>query len=80
MPSELVHRGFGVPRVALLSAVETVLINLVRGTGISGLHGILPKRDKLIRPILFLSKVEIETVVDDNDLNFVYKKLSVFFL
>ncbi|WP_421946153.1 tRNA lysidine(34) synthetase TilS [Pedobacter sp.] len=52
-------------------AVETILINLVRGTGISGLHGILPKRDKLIRPILFLSKVEIETIVDDNDLNFV---------
>lgn len=52
-------------------AVETVLINLVRGTGISGLHGILPKRDKLIRPILFLNKAEIDTLIDDNGLNFV---------
>lgn len=52
-------------------AVETVLINLVRGTGISGLHGILPKRDKLIRPILFLNKAEIDTLIDEHDLNFV---------
>ncbi len=39
--------------------IETVLLNLVRGTGISGLHGILPRRDKIIRPMLCLSKSEI---------------------
>ena len=52
-------------------AVETVLINLVRGTGISGLHGILPKRNKLIRPLLFLSREEISHFVDDENINFV---------
>ncbi|QPH41516.1 tRNA lysidine(34) synthetase TilS [Pedobacter endophyticus] len=52
-------------------AVETVLINLVRGTGISGLHGILPKRGKLIRPLLFLSRNEIETAVAENNIGFV---------
>ncbi|WP_231459104.1 MULTISPECIES: tRNA lysidine(34) synthetase TilS [unclassified Pedobacter] len=52
-------------------AVETVLINLVRGTGISGLHGILPKRDKLIRPLLFLTRAEINALVDEHDISFV---------
>lgn len=52
-------------------AVETVLINLVRGTGISGLHGILPKRDKLIRPLLFLTREQINAVVAENNIDFV---------
>jgi len=52
-------------------AVETVLINLLRGTGISGLHGILAKRDKLIRPLLFLNRLEINKIIEDNSLDFV---------
>lgn len=52
-------------------AVETVLINLIRGTGISGLHGILPKRDNLIRPILFLSRADIDQYVDESKFGFV---------
>jgi len=52
-------------------AIETVLLNLVRGTGISGMHGILPKRDRLIRPLLFLSRVQIDQLVDENQLPFV---------
>ncbi|RNL54710.1 tRNA lysidine(34) synthetase TilS [Pedobacter jejuensis] len=51
--------------------IETVLINLIRGTGISGLHGILPKRDKLIRPLLFLTRTEINHLVDENNISFV---------
>ncbi|WP_207428072.1 tRNA lysidine(34) synthetase TilS [Pedobacter sp. SYSU D00535] len=49
---------------------ETVLLNLVRGTGISGLHGILPKRDKLIRPLLFLTREEIDEVVEQEKLSY----------
>ncbi|MFN0255464.1 tRNA lysidine(34) synthetase TilS [Pedobacter ureilyticus] len=52
-------------------AIETVLLNLVRGTGISGLHGILPKRDHLIRPLLFLSRQEIDEVFENNEFTFV---------
>ncbi|QXU41950.1 tRNA lysidine(34) synthetase TilS [Pedobacter sp. D749] len=52
-------------------AVETVLINLTRGTGISGLHGILPKRDLLIRPLLFLNRRQIDELVKVNNLDFV---------
>jgi len=49
-------------------AVETVLLNLTRGTGISGLHGILPKRGKIIRPLLFLSRAEIDQYMVQNNL------------
>jgi len=36
--------------------VETFFINLLRGTGISGMHGILPKQGKIIRPMMFTSR------------------------
>ena len=44
-------------------AVETVLLNLTRGTGIAGLHGILPKRGKLVRPLLFLNREQIDEII-----------------
>lgn len=40
---------------------ETVLFNLFRGSSLSGLSGISPKRDNVIRPILCLERSEIET-------------------
>jgi tRNA(Ile)-lysidine synthase len=52
-------------------AIETVLLNLTRGTGIAGLHGILPKRGHLIRPLLFLSRNEIEQLIVDHDIAYV---------
>ncbi len=39
--------------------VETFLINMVRGTGISGMHGILPKQGFVIRPMLFAGRKDI---------------------
>lgn len=38
---------------------ETVLLNITKGTGIAGFHGILPKNNKVIRPILFMEKDDI---------------------
>lgn len=43
--------------------IETVLLNLSRGTGLQGLQGILPVRDRIIRPLLFLKASEIEYYV-----------------
>ncbi len=39
--------------------VETVLMNLTKGTGIKGLQGILPQKGVAIRPLLFANKAEI---------------------
>ncbi|MFA4866984.1 MAG: tRNA lysidine(34) synthetase TilS [Pedobacter sp.] len=52
-------------------AIETVLLNLTRGTGIAGLHGILPKKDKLIRPLLFLSAADITSIIKENKIDYV---------
>lgn len=52
-------------------AIETILLNLTRGTGIAGLHGILPKNGNLIRPLLFLKRDEIQNIVQENDLQYV---------
>lgn len=41
-------------------SVETVLINLIRGTGIHGLTGIRPRQGHIVRPLLCLSRKEIE--------------------
>jgi tRNA(Ile)-lysidine synthase len=49
--------------------IETVLLNLVRGTGIAGLHGIKPKSGNLIRPLLFASKEEILDYANTNKLS-----------
>jgi tRNA(Ile)-lysidine synthase len=45
--------------------VETVLINLFKGTGISGLHGIQVKNNKIIRPLLFADKADVLQHVAD---------------
>ena len=39
---------------------ETVLFNLFRGTGIRGLSGIAPERGRIIRPLLGLTRKDIE--------------------
>ncbi|MEQ7798754.1 tRNA lysidine(34) synthetase TilS [Pedobacter sp. ASV1-7] len=52
-------------------AIETVLLNLTRGTGIAGLHGILPKKDRLIRPLLFLSAADIASIIKENKIDYV---------
>lgn len=41
-------------------AVETLLMNLIRGTGIHGLTGIRPQNGQVVRPLLCVSRQEIE--------------------
>jgi tRNA(Ile)-lysidine synthase len=48
-------------------SVETVLMNLMKGTGIAGLHGILPEQGKIIRPLLPLSKKDLIEILNAND-------------
>jgi tRNA(Ile)-lysidine synthase len=51
--------------------IETILLNLTRGTGIAGLHGILPKNGYLVRPLLFLNREEIQKAVEQSKLHYV---------
>ncbi|WP_017257304.1 tRNA lysidine(34) synthetase TilS [Pedobacter arcticus] len=52
-------------------AIETLLINLVRGTGIAGLHGIKTDRDQIIRPLLCFTADEVEAIVQKNNIKYV---------
>lgn len=50
---------------------ETVLINLIRGTALSGMCGIPPKRDNVIRPLIDCTREEIEQFCRENSLGYV---------
>ncbi|MCE5235593.1 MAG: tRNA lysidine(34) synthetase TilS [Clostridiaceae bacterium] len=39
---------------------ESILLHMTRGSGLSGLTGMQPKRDRIIRPLLFVRRDEIE--------------------
>ncbi len=48
---------------------ETVLMNLIRGSGTEGLSGMKPIRDgRIIRPLLYVSREEIETYCREHHL------------
>lgn len=51
---------------------ETILLNLLRGCGLSGAKGMEPVRDKVyIKPFLEVDRGEIMEYIDDNDIPFV---------
>ena len=50
---------------------ETVILNLVRGTGLAGLRGIPPTRDNIIRPILCITRQEVETYLSSCGIEYV---------
>ena len=52
-------------------SVETLLINLVRGTGLSGLMGIRPRNHDVIRPLLCITRQEIEDYLHQHAISFV---------
>lgn len=45
-------------------SVETILLNLIRGTGLRGLTGIKPLNNHVIRPMLRLGREEIEEYLE----------------
>ncbi|WKV11845.1 tRNA lysidine(34) synthetase TilS [Marivirga harenae] len=48
--------------------LETALLNLSRGTGVSGLRSILPLHDNIVRPLLFAEKEELQKFAEDNSI------------
>ena len=44
----------------LSDSAETTLINFTRGTGLRGFCGVPPKRDGIIRPLIYVTRSEVE--------------------
>ena len=49
---------------------ETLLINLFKGTGIAGLHGIQERNGFIIRPLLFAAREEIAAYAAENNISY----------
>ncbi|MBQ2671607.1 MAG: tRNA lysidine(34) synthetase TilS [Clostridia bacterium] len=56
----------------LSDSVETMILNLIRGSGLKGLCGIPPVRGKIIRPLLDVSRGEIEKYCKENGLSYIH--------
>ncbi len=52
-------------------SVETVLMNLIRGTGLRGLTGIQPRNGVVLRPLLGVSRQEIESFLQEKEQRYV---------
>lgn len=50
---------------------ETVLMHLVRGTGLRGLGGIMPQNGRLIRPMLFITRDDVLGFLEEYHLPYV---------
>ena len=49
--------------------LETLFINLMRGSGLQGLKGMPVQRDNIIRPLMFISRQQIENYANQHDLS-----------
>jgi tRNA(Ile)-lysidine synthase len=52
----------------LNDSLETAIFNFAKGTGIAGLRGILPKNNRIVRPLLFATRSEIENYAKENQI------------
>lgn len=57
--------------------IETILMNFIRGTGLSGLKGILPKREDIIHPILVVKREEIINYLKEKEIEYRIDKTNL---
>src|ERR1022692_619297 len=73
--TSILHSPFTIHHIAtahhLGDSIETLVMNFFKGTGIAGLHGILPKQGKIVRPLLFARKEELKEFAEQNNLQWV---------
>lgn len=55
----------------LSDAAETLIFNLTRGTGLKGICSIPAKRENLIRPLIYVTRNEIEDYCKENKLSYI---------
>lgn len=63
--------GFTATAHNLGDNAETVIFNIARGTGLKGLCGIPPVRDKIVRPLINVSRADIEKYVTEKGESYV---------
>lgn len=51
---------------------ETMLMHLIRGTGLKGLGGIAPIRGNLIRPLLTVTRTEVEAFLEEYAVDYIH--------
>lgn len=52
-------------------SIETILLNLLRGTGLKGICGIRPKNGYIVRPLLCVNRKEIEDYLTENGIGYI---------
>jgi len=71
---EKICKKYGYNKIAVAhnmnDSVETMLINLIRGSGLKGLRGIQPVNGNVIRPIIEVSRDEIEKYLHSEDIKY----------
>lgn len=67
------HSGIGLTATAHTASdnAETVLLNLARGTGLKGMCGIPPVRDNIIRPLIDVTRQDVENYLKELEQDFV---------
>lgn len=77
---EMVRQQFHADCIAVAhhkdDSIETVLLNLIRGTGIKGLTGISPKNGRVVRPLLGVTREEIEHYLRERTIGYVTDKTN----
>ncbi|MFN3411064.1 MAG: tRNA lysidine(34) synthetase TilS [Exilispira sp.] len=56
--------------------LETFYLNLFRGSGLSGVASIKPKRDYIIRPVIDITKNELKSYLNDNNIAYFEDKTN----
>ena len=69
-------RQTGADRIAVAhhadDNVETMLLHLIRGSGLTGLVGMQPRRDNIVRPLLSVTRAETESYCNRFDVPHVF--------
>jgi tRNA(Ile)-lysidine synthase len=73
---EMIRRQYDAEAVAVAhhkdDSVETVLLNIIRGTGIRGLTGISPRNRRVVRPLLCVTRAAIEAYITERGIPYVF--------
>ena len=56
---------------------ETILLNLLRGTGLDGLRGIENINQNIVRPILIIERKDIEKYLNKNEIKYIIDKTNL---